>query len=85
MIIHYYPKRLTELLRTQPSTGGIRNALQHIWGYISDSYSISKRDVETWSLSRLFNETQQGVLATAEPYLMSSTALSELTIWIKNV
>ena len=78
-------KRLTELLRTQPSAGGIRNALQHMWGYISDCYSISKRDFETWSLSRLFNETQQGVLVTSEPYLMSSTALSELKIWIKNV
>jgi len=28
-------KSLTELLRMPPSMGGIRNALQHMWGYIS--------------------------------------------------
>ncbi len=77
-------KVLTELLRKQPSLGGIRNALQHMWGYISDCSSISKRDFETWSLDRLLNEIQRGVLTIKEPYLMSSTALSELKVWIKN-
>jgi len=77
-------KVLTELLRKQPSLGGIKNALQHMWGYISDCSSISKCDFETWSLDRLLNEIQRGVLTIKEPYLMSSTALSELKVWIKN-
>ncbi len=76
-------RELTELLRTQPSSGGIRNALQHMWGYVSD-LSVSKRGFETWSLNKLFNETQCRVLECGEPYLMTSTALSELKIWIKN-
>lgn len=73
---------LTELLREQPSTGGIRNALQHMWGYVSDNFSKSERDLESWSLQRLFDETQRLSLAGEESYLMASTALSELKVWI---
>ncbi len=75
-------KALTELLRTQPSLGGIRNALQHMWGYVSDP-SVANRQVETWSLDTLFHEIQRRVLENAEPYLLSSTALSELGVWIR--
>jgi uncharacterized protein YbgA (DUF1722 family) len=75
-------KTLTELLRMPPEMGGIRNALQHMWGYISD-FSESKHDVGTWSLNKLYNETRRGVLESKEPYLMASTALSELNVWIK--
>lgn len=76
-------KELTELLKARPSLGGIRNALQHMWGYVSAS-SVSKRGLETWSLNKLFNETQRRVLESEEPYLMTSTALGELKVWIKN-
>ena len=75
-------KTLTENLRMPPSLGGIRNALQHMWGYVSDC-SVSKRDMETWSLNKLFHETQRCVLESEDPYLMTSTALSELEVWIK--
>jgi hypothetical protein len=73
---------LTELLRDPPSTGGIRNALQHMWGYVSDNSSKSNSDVESWSLQRLFDETQRRSLREEESYLISSTALSELKVWI---
>lgn len=75
---------LTELLREQPSTGGIRNALQHMWGYVSDDSAKSEGDIESWSLQRLFDETQRLSLASDESYLMASTALSELQVWIPN-
>jgi hypothetical protein len=54
-----------------------------MWGYLSAS-SGSKRGFETWSLNKLFNETQRRVLESEEPYLITSTALSELKVWIKN-
>ena len=73
---------LTETLRTAPSTGGIRNALQHMWGYISDHISRSERNTEAWSLGKLLQKVQQGALENQEPYLLASTALSELKIWI---
>lgn len=75
---------LTELLREQPSAGGIRNALQHMWGYVSKDSPKSERDLEAWSLQRLFDETQRLALAREESYLISSTALSELKVWISD-
>jgi len=74
---------LAELLRVPPAVGGMRNALQHMWGYVSHM-SAARQDIETWSLTKLFKEMQRGVLASKEPYLMASTALSELQVWIEN-
>jgi uncharacterized protein YbgA (DUF1722 family) len=76
-------KALAELLRMPPTMGGIKNALHHMWGYVSN-LSDPKHDIETWSLNKLFNEMQSGVLRSKEPYLMASTALSELKAWIEN-
>ncbi|WLE98268.1 MAG: DUF1722 domain-containing protein [Candidatus Electrothrix communis] len=73
---------LTETLRTAPSPGGIRNALQHMWGYVSDHVPGSERNTEDWSLSKLLQNVQQGAVGNQEPYLLASTALSELKIWI---
>ncbi|MDU9048170.1 MAG: DUF1722 domain-containing protein [Candidatus Electrothrix sp. Rat3] len=73
---------LTETLRTAPSPGGIRNVLQHMWGYVSDHVPGSERNTEDWSLSKLLQSVQQGALKNQEPYLLASTALSELKIWI---
>ncbi len=77
-------KIVTGLLRKPPSIGGLRNALQHMWGHVSDCPSAPKGDVESWSLSRLLEEIQRRSLASEESYLISSTALSELKVWIPN-
>ncbi|KHE90706.1 MAG: DUF1722 domain-containing protein [Candidatus Scalindua rubra] len=77
-------KIVTELLRTPPSIGGMRNALQHMWGYVSDFHYTLKGEVELWSLSRLMEEIQLRSLASKDPYLTSSTALSELKVWMPN-
>ena len=77
-------KMVTELLRKPPSIGGLRNALQHMWGHVSDNPYTLKGEVELWSLSRLMEEIQLRSLANEEPYLTSSTALSELRVWIPN-
>ena len=77
-------KVVTELLRKAPSIGGLRNALQHMWGHVSDCPYTPKGEVESWSLSRLLEEIQRRSLASEDPYLTSSTALSELKVWIPN-
>lgn len=74
--------RLTELLRRSPAPGGLRNALLHMWGHISDSVPGPKYDVARWSTKRLIKEIQRYALAVEEPYLMESTALSELAAWL---
>ncbi len=76
---------LTEMLRTAPAPGGIRNALQHMWGYVSDHVPGSERNTADWSLSKLLQNVQQGALESQEPYLLASTALSELKVWLPEV
>ncbi len=78
-------KVVTEMLRKPPTVGGLRNASQHMWGHVSDYSSAEEGEVASWSLSRLLNETQKRALAVEDPYLKSSTALSELKVWIPNV
>ena len=75
-------KVVTEVLRKPPSIGGLRNALQHMWGHVSDCPYALKGEVASWSLSRLLKEIQRRSLAGEEPYLTSSTALSELKVWL---
>ncbi len=75
-------KMLTQLLRTPPPIGGLRNAYQHMWGHVSDCPPAPIGNVGTWSLSRFSKEIQQRVLSCNEPYLRVSTALSELSVWI---
>lgn len=73
--------RLTGLLREAPTNGGMRNALQHMWGYVAGP-SGDNGVVEDWSSRRLLAEIQQRALAHNESYLLSSTALSELAAWL---
>ncbi len=73
---------LTEKLRYTPSRGGIRNALQHMWGHVADHYQGSRKQVTRWSLCDLLENTQEIAVNIQEPYLMNSTALSELKVWL---
>ncbi|MGC9324561.1 MAG: DUF1722 domain-containing protein [Desulfomonilia bacterium] len=70
---------LVEVLRERPSPGGVINALQHMWGY------VSKRD-DTWGIDReapgvLVREIQARALRYRVGYLLESTALSDLAAW----
>ena len=72
---------LVELLRTAPNIGGVRNALQHMWGYVSDV--SENKNIKSWSLKTLLKRIQENTKATKQPYLTHSTALSELMLWVK--
>jgi hypothetical protein len=73
---------ITELLRKPPAAGGTRNALQHMWGHVSKSPSLPKGEVESWTSGMLLEEIQKRAMADKNRYLISSTALGELQIWI---
>jgi uncharacterized protein YbgA (DUF1722 family) len=79
---HEIALQLTELLRTPPTPGGIRNTLQHMWGHVSAYEPVHNAVIESWSLNQLLNEIQKRAFANQEPYLLPSTTLSELHIWI---
>jgi uncharacterized protein YbgA (DUF1722 family) len=73
---------LVETLRTPPSQGGLKNALQHMWGYVSDSYEESREPFHAWPLTDLLARIQDLAFKYREPYLMESVALSEFVVWI---
>jgi uncharacterized protein YbgA (DUF1722 family) len=78
-------KILTEQLRIQPSSGGLLNALQHMWGHVSNLSSVSKSEFESWSPRMLLAEIQKLTLRSEDQYLRHSTALSELEVWLENM
>ena len=74
----YLSEDLIQLLRLKPSLGGIRNSLQHMWGYFKtdkNSFNVNSLDLE----SLLFYIQKY---AHKNKYILESTALSELKIWI---
>jgi len=73
---------LVELLRLRPSAGGIRNAGQHMWGYVAHIDPPAKGEIETWPTARLLRETALRAIQISERYLMHSTALSDLAAWL---
>ncbi len=82
--------RLIELLRVKPQETGIRNAAQHMWGYVSgaaasDHRSASNAEVDSTgrsALRPLLDAIAERAYACGETYLLHSTALSELSAWL---
>jgi len=73
---------LAGILRQEPKTGGIRNAVQHMWGHVSDSTHRLGYGADSWPIRELLEEIQERAYRRKESYLLSSTALSELLAWI---
>ncbi len=76
-------KILCDELCKKPKEGSILNALQHMWGYVSNFSSIKKTEVKNLSLIELLYEIASLVKQSNQKYLLSQTALSELEIWIE--
>ncbi|WP_165856212.1 DUF1722 domain-containing protein [Marinobacter sp. JSM 1782161] len=70
---------LVNAARIAPPEGGIRNALQHMWGYVSD-YSALSPQVD--NLDALAGDVQQLAMQHEVSYLLNSTALGELRAWL---
>lgn len=77
-------KDLIMILRKQPSQGGIRNSLLHMWGYVSKHAPAEmKKGVETLSSIDVLENIQTLAFQHEVEYLKMSTALSELAPWIE--
>jgi uncharacterized protein YbgA (DUF1722 family) len=76
-------QELVELLRRPPTRGGLRNAIEHMWGYVSDYASSDQRRQAAQDIARALDLIQQLAYAHQVTYLLHSTALSELTVWLK--
>jgi len=75
-------KKFTEILRLSPAQGGIKNSLQHMWGYVSDFKTKKDKNINCLPLEKLLKRIQQLTIEKQEKYLLESTALSELQAWI---
>ncbi len=78
-----YPE-LVSLLRQPPDTGNLRNALQHMWGYVSRYAAPDGRTIERRSTQSLLGAIRHLALLHNVFYLKQSTALSELQAWIRD-
>ena len=76
-----YPE-LVSMLRLPPGEGNLRNAVQHMWGYVSSYKSLSGETIERRPIRGLLKEIKRMVFLHNIVYLKESTALGELQAWI---
>jgi uncharacterized protein YbgA (DUF1722 family) len=72
---------LTAILRQRPALGRLATAVEHMWGYVSDAAATEARRLAQQSTAAMLLATQRLAIDLREPFLLSSTALSELTLW----
>lgn len=70
---------LVNHLRTPPRPGRLVNALDHMWGYVSQASALNRKDLSPQALLR---EIRCQVKTLGTPYLRHSTALGELGAWV---
>ena len=74
---------LTILLRQAPARQRLVNALEHMWGYVSRSATTEERAVADASVAALLRVTGELAARTRQPYLLASTALGELSVYLE--
>lgn len=78
-----FATELVEILRRRPARGRLVNALEHMWGHVADAASAADRAAAGADAGALLQTTQTLARKINEPYLMASTALSELAILVE--
>ena len=76
-------RELVLLLRCPPGEGNLRNAVQHMWGYVSSYSSFAGKTIESKTTRGLLTEIQRLVFLHGVVYLKESTALGELQAWMR--
>lgn len=74
---------LVAILRRPPTPGRLANAVEHMWGYVARYASPLERRGAHRSVAALFSGTQALAIRHMEPYLIASTALSELSVYLR--
>jgi len=73
---------LSTILRERPDSGGVRNALQHMWGYVNHFSERPPEVIHQLGEKELLKEIQRLSQQYQVTYITSSTALSELAAWL---
>jgi hypothetical protein len=70
-------------LRQPPSDRRLFNALEHMWGYVRGYAGRDEQRTAATSPAARLETIQALALRHREPYLLASTALSELTLYVR--
>ncbi len=76
---------LVAILRRSPAAGRLANAVEHMWGYVSGAASREERRRAERSVGDLLVTTRELALREPTVYLLQSTALSELAVFVRSV
>jgi hypothetical protein len=73
---------LVSVLRRDPLRGRLVNALEHMWGHVRRGATPAERLAAEASPAALLLKTQQLAIRAHERYLLASTSLSELEVFV---
>ena len=73
---------LVLILRDRPGEGRLMNALEHMWGHVREHATPDDVIAARANPGQLLAFTQQLARSVREPFLLSSTALSELAMFV---
>ncbi|QTA79570.1 Pyrimidine dimer DNA glycosylase domain-containing protein [Desulfonema limicola] len=73
---------LIKCLRIPPAHEELTIVIQQMWRHVSPFPCPLKKGKISWSLSRIFKEIQKKALENKDSFLVSSTVLSDLDIFI---
>jgi uncharacterized protein YbgA (DUF1722 family) len=76
-------RTLVLLLRERPSESRLVNALEHMWGHVRDDASGADREARRAGPGPWLAAIQALATARHEPFLISSTALGELAVYLE--
>ena len=75
-------EELVLALREMPRPGHLATGVEHMWGYVSRLAEPAERRDALRSPAALLRLTQNLAMRHSEPYLLASTALSELAVFV---
>ena len=75
-------QELTWILRDTPGEGRLLNAVEHMWGYVRDHATADDIRMARMSIEHLLARTQRLAVRRRQRFLLSSTALSELAVFV---
>ena len=75
-------EELAMALRATPPRARVANAVQHMWGYVASAAGDKERRAAQRSPGAMLSATCALALQTGQPYLVQSTALSDLQVFL---
>jgi len=75
-------EELVLLLRVTPPKGRLVNALEHMWGHVAPEATIAEQRIARADVRGLLTMTTTIAVRIGEPFLLASTALSELAVFV---